>query len=56
LIASRVQKARELGCTQIYSETLSKLRDSLSNLNRAGFREIYNKAVYCLDLDAPQGS
>jgi len=46
LIAARVAKAREIGCTVLVSETLSLLEGSLRNLQRAGFREIYEKEVY----------
>jgi GNAT superfamily N-acetyltransferase len=46
LIARRVAKAREIGCSVLVSETLSMLEGSLRNLQRAGFREIYEKEVY----------
>jgi GNAT superfamily N-acetyltransferase len=46
LIARRIDKARELGCAIVVSETLSVLEGSLRNLRRAGFREIYDKEVY----------
>jgi GNAT superfamily N-acetyltransferase len=46
LIAQRVEQARALGCTQIVSQTLTMLKDSLANLQRAGFREIYEQEVY----------
>jgi GNAT superfamily N-acetyltransferase len=46
LIAQRVEQARALGCTHIVSQTLTMLTDSLANLQRAGFREIYEQEVY----------
>jgi GNAT superfamily N-acetyltransferase len=46
LIAHRIAKARDLGCPVLVSETLSLLEGSLRNLQRAGFREIYEKEVY----------
>jgi len=46
LIAHRVEKARALGCTQIVSQTLTMLESSLANLQRAGFREVYEQEVY----------
>jgi N-acetylglutamate synthase-like GNAT family acetyltransferase len=46
LIAHRVEQARALGCTQIVSQTLTMLKDSFSNLQRAGFREVYEQEVY----------
>jgi len=46
LIAHRVAQARAMGCTQIVSQTLTMLTHSLSNLQRAGFREVYEQEVY----------
>lgn len=46
LIAHRVAQAHALGCTQIVSQTLTMLTDSLANLQRAGFREIYEQEVF----------
>lgn len=46
LIAARLARARQLGCAIQVSETLSILEHSLRNLQRAGFREIYEKEVY----------
>ena len=46
LIAARIAKARELGCTAAATETLTMLEHSLRNLQRAGFRVAYEKEVY----------
>jgi hypothetical protein len=46
LIAHRVAQARALGCTTIVSQTLTMLTESLANLQRAGFREIYEQEVF----------
>lgn len=46
LIAHRVEQARTFGCTQIVSQTLTMLKDSFANLQRAGFREVYEQEVY----------
>ena len=46
LIAHRLAQARALGCTQIVSQTLTMLADSFANLQRAGFREIYEQEVF----------
>jgi hypothetical protein len=46
LIARRVADARALGCTCIVSQTLTMLRDSWSNLQKAGFREVFESEVY----------
>ncbi len=46
LIAARLARAEQLGCTMAVSETLNILEHSLRNLQRAGFREIYEKEVY----------
>lgn len=51
LIARRVEDARNLGCSHVISQTLTMLKSSLSNLQRCGFREIYDQEVYerCID-------
>jgi len=46
LIERRVEQARALGCTQIVSQTLTMLTHSLANLQRAGFREVYEQEVF----------
>jgi GNAT superfamily N-acetyltransferase len=46
LIAARLARAEQLGCAIAISETLNILEHSLRNLQRAGFREIYEKEVY----------
>jgi ribosomal protein S18 acetylase RimI-like enzyme len=46
LIATRLARADKLGCAVRVSETLSILEHSLRNLQRAGFREVYEKEVY----------
>jgi hypothetical protein len=46
LIAARLARAEQLGCATVVSETLSILEHSLRNLQRAGFREVYEKEVY----------
>jgi hypothetical protein len=46
LIARRIEQAAQSGCTIMVSETLSILEHSLHNLQRAGFRQIYEKEVY----------
>jgi len=46
LIAARIAKARELGCSALAVETLTMLEHSLRNLERAGFRVAYEKEVY----------
>jgi hypothetical protein len=46
LIASRIEKARALGCRALASETLSIVPISLGNLQKAGFRTVYEKDVY----------
>ena len=45
LIAARLARAEKLGCAIQVSETLSILEHSLQNLQRAGFREVYEKEV-----------
>ena len=46
LIAKRVERAEQLGCSSLVSETLYMLEHSYRNLQRAGFREAYEKEVY----------
>jgi GNAT superfamily N-acetyltransferase len=46
LIAKRVEHAERLGCSSLVSETLYMLEHSCRNLQRAGFREAYEKEVY----------
>jgi GNAT superfamily N-acetyltransferase len=46
LIAARLARAEQLGCAIAVSETLNILEHSLRNLQRAGFREVYEKEVY----------
>ena len=46
LIAHRVEQALAFGCVHIVSQTLSMLADSLNNLQRAGFREVYEQEVF----------
>jgi GNAT superfamily N-acetyltransferase len=46
LIAKRVERAEQLGCPIMVSETLYMLEHSYRNLQRAGFAEAYEKEVY----------
>ncbi len=46
LIARRIERAERIGCSILVSETLTMLEHSLRNLQRAGFREVYEKEVY----------
>jgi GNAT superfamily N-acetyltransferase len=46
LIAKRVERAEQLGCSIQVSETLYMLEHSYRNLQRAGFQEVYEKEVY----------
>ena len=46
LIAKRVERAEQIGCSFMVSETLYMLEHSYRNLQRAGFREAYEKEVY----------
>lgn len=46
LIAHRVAVAQAMGCKLIASQTLTMLEDSFANLERGGFREIYEQEVY----------
>jgi hypothetical protein len=46
LIARRITDATQLGCTHVISQTLTMLKSSFANLQRLGFREIYEQEVY----------
>jgi hypothetical protein len=46
LIARRVADARRFGCRYVISQTLTMLQESFANLQRAGFREVYEQEVY----------
>jgi hypothetical protein len=46
LIARRIEHARQSGCALLVSETLTMLEHSYRNLQRAGFRDAYDKEVY----------
>lgn len=46
LIARRIARAEQSGCSIQVSETLYMLEHSLRNLQRAGFAEAYEKEVY----------
>jgi len=46
LIARRIARAEQRGCSTLVSETLYMLEHSYRNLQRAGFREAYEKEVY----------
>jgi GNAT superfamily N-acetyltransferase len=46
LIAKRVERAEQIGCSIMVSETLYMLEHSYRNLRRAGFQEVYEKEVY----------
>ncbi len=46
LIAARMARAHELGLRLAVSETLSILKASLANLQRAGLQVLYDKPVY----------
>jgi GNAT superfamily N-acetyltransferase len=46
LIARRIERAEQLGCSALVSETLYMLEHSYRNLQRAGFQEVYEKEVY----------
>jgi hypothetical protein len=46
LIARRIARAEQAGCSIEVSETLHMLEHSLRNLRRAGFEEAYEKEVY----------
>lgn len=51
LIAHRVEAAKFAGCAHVVSQTLTMLEDSFANLERCGFREIYEQEVYALSLE-----
>jgi GNAT superfamily N-acetyltransferase len=46
LIAKRIERAEQIGCSMLVSETLYMLEHSYRNLQRAGFEEVYEKEVY----------
>jgi N-acetylglutamate synthase-like GNAT family acetyltransferase len=46
LIAKRIERAEQQGCSILVSETLYMLEHSYRNLQRAGFHEAYEKEVY----------
>jgi GNAT superfamily N-acetyltransferase len=46
LIAKRVERAEQIGCPVLVSETLYMLEHSYRNLQRAGFAEVYEKEIY----------
>jgi hypothetical protein len=46
LIANRIERAEQIGCSMLVSETLYMLEHSYRNLRRAGFQEAYEKEVY----------
>lgn len=46
LIAKRIARAEQSGCSIQVAETLSVIEHSLRNLQRAGFEEAYDKEVY----------
>ena len=46
LIAKRIERAEQIGCSMLVSETLYMLEHSFRNLRRAGFQEAYEKEVY----------
>jgi hypothetical protein len=46
LIAKRVERAEQIGCAMLVSETLTMLEHSHRNLQRAGFVEAFEKEVY----------
>ena len=46
LIAKRIERAEQQGCSILVSETLYMLEHSYRNLQRAGFEEAYEKEVY----------
>jgi GNAT superfamily N-acetyltransferase len=46
LIAKRIERAEQQGCSTLVSETLYMLEHSYRNLQRAGFVEAYEKEVY----------
>jgi GNAT superfamily N-acetyltransferase len=46
LIAKRIERAEQIGCSMLVSETLYMIEHSYRNLQRAGFEEVYEKEVY----------
>jgi GNAT superfamily N-acetyltransferase len=46
LIANRIERAEQIGCSTLVSETLYMLEHSYRNLRRAGFEEVYEKEIY----------
>jgi len=46
LIAKRIERAEQMGCSIQVSETLYMLEHSYRNLRRAGFAEAYEKEIY----------
>jgi hypothetical protein len=46
MIAKRIERAEQIGCSTLVSETLYMLEHSYRNLQRAGFVEAYEKEVY----------
>ena len=40
------ERAEQIGCSIMVSETLYMLEHSYRNLQRAGFQEVYEKEVY----------
>jgi GNAT superfamily N-acetyltransferase len=46
LIARRIERAERMGCALLVSETLYMIEHSYRNLQRAGFREAYEKEIY----------
>jgi GNAT superfamily N-acetyltransferase len=50
LIAKRIETAASLGCRILLSETLSFLEASLGNLQKAGFKTVFEKEVYEANL------
>ncbi|MCP3390260.1 GNAT family N-acetyltransferase [Bradyrhizobium sp. CCGB12] len=51
LIAKRIEVAAALGCRVLISETLSILKSSLNNLQKAEFRTIFEKEVYEANIE-----
>jgi GNAT superfamily N-acetyltransferase len=46
LIARRIERAEQIGCSMLVSETLYMIEHSYRNLQRAGFQDVYEKEVY----------
>ena len=46
MIATRIARAEQLGCSKLVAETLYMLEHSYRNLRRAGFVEAYEKEIY----------